>query len=91
MRFFTVVGMLLLLAGAAVLGVWRGWVPLPAEWNPWAPLDVRAAPNLLTRFKLGRLQDDPALCDQVLGEELLHQRREAWRRALSVESRFTHG
>ncbi|WP_371920709.1 extensin family protein [Pseudomonas sp. S5D5] len=68
--------MLLLLAGAAVLGVWRGWVPLPAEWNPWAPLDVRAAPNLLTRFKLGRLQDDPALCDQVLktsGLRVSHQ------------------
>ncbi|WP_207200748.1 extensin-like domain-containing protein [Pseudomonas sp. TH21] len=68
--------MLLLLAGAAVLGVWRGWVPLPAEWNPWAPLDVRATPNLLTRFKLGRLQDDPALCDQVLktsGLRVSHQ------------------
>lgn len=76
MRFFTGVGMLLLLAGAAVLGVWRGWVPLPAEWNPWAPLDVRAAPNLLTRFKLGRLQDDPVLCDQVLrtsGLRVSHQ------------------
>nr|WP_218167994.1 MULTISPECIES: extensin family protein [unclassified Pseudomonas] len=56
--------------------MWRGWVPLPDEWNPWAPLDVRASPNLLTRFKLGRLQDDPALCDQVLktsGLRVAHQ------------------
>jgi hypothetical protein len=60
-------GTLLILAGAVAVGVWRGWGPLPADWNPWAPLDVRATPNVLTRYKLGRLQDDPALCDQVLG------------------------
>jgi hypothetical protein len=75
-RFFKVTGVLLLLGGACAVGVWRGWVPLPAEWNPWAPLDVRASPNLLTRFKLGRLQDDPALCDQVLetaGLRVSHQ------------------
>ncbi|MEO8490412.1 extensin family protein [Pseudomonas sp.] len=76
MRFINAVGVLLLLAGAGAVGVWRGWVPLPAEWNPWAPLDVRASPNLLTRFKLSRLQDDPALCDQVLktsGLRVSHQ------------------
>lgn len=76
MRFLNVSGALLLLAGVFAVGVWRGWVPLPAEWNPWAPLDVRAKPNLLTRFKLGRLQDDPALCDQVLktsGLRVSHQ------------------
>lgn len=69
-------GVLLILAGAFAVGVWRGWVPLPAQWNPWAPLDVRANPNLLTRYKLGRLQDDPALCDQVLktsGLRVSHQ------------------
>nr|WP_218585906.1 extensin family protein [Pseudomonas sp. AN3A02] len=69
-------GVLLVLAGGLLVGVWRGWVPLPDDWNPWAPLDVRASPNLLTRFKLGRLQDDPALCDQVLktsGLRVTHQ------------------
>nr|WP_185159956.1 extensin family protein [Pseudomonas sivasensis] len=69
-------GALLLLGGAVAVGVWRGWVPLPAEWNPWAPLDVRASPNLLTRYKLGRLQEDPALCDEVLktsGLRVSHQ------------------
>ena len=76
MSFFKVTGVLLILAGACAVGVWRGWVPLPADWNPWAPLDVRASPNLLTRYKLGRLQDDPALCDQVLvtsGLRVSHQ------------------
>lgn len=76
MRSFKVLGVLLVLAGGLLVGVWRGWVPLPDDWNPWAPLDVRASPNLLTRFKLGRLQDDPALCDQVLktsGLRVTHQ------------------
>jgi hypothetical protein len=75
-RFFNVLGVLLVLAGGLFVGVWRGWVPLPDDWNPWAPLDVRASPNLLTRFKLGRLQDDPELCDQVLktsGLRVTHQ------------------
>lgn len=76
MGFFKVLGVLLVLIGAAAFGVWRGWVPLADEWNPWAPLDVRASPNLLTRFKLSRLQDDPGLCDQVLktsGLRVSHQ------------------
>ena len=72
-----VLGLLLLLAGAFVLGVWRDWLPMPAEWNPWAPLDVRASPNLLTRYKLSRLQDDPALCDQVLKTAGLRVSRQA--------------
>ncbi|KRP52159.1 extensin-like domain-containing protein [Pseudomonas poae] len=76
MRGLNVTGSLLLLAGALALGVWRGWLLVPNQWNPWAPLEVRATPNLLTRFKLGRLQDDPALCDQVLqtsGLRVSHQ------------------
>jgi len=32
-----------------------------------------------------------ALRDQVLGEELLHQRREAWRGALAVGAHLRHG
>nr|WP_232923592.1 extensin family protein [Pseudomonas synxantha] len=70
-------GALLLLTGISALAVWRGWVPMPAEWNPWAPLDVRASPNLLTRYKLSRLQDDPALCDQVLQTSGLRVSRQA--------------
>ena len=77
MRFFNVNGVLLVLGGVFAVGVWRGWVPLPAEWNPWAPLDVRASPNVLTRYKLGRLQDDPALCDKVLETSGLRVSRQA--------------
>ncbi|AZE53600.1 Extensin-like protein [Pseudomonas synxantha] len=77
MGWIKVPGVLLLLACAGALGVWRGWVPMPAEWNPWAPLDVRASPNLLTRYKLSRLQDDPALCDQVLQTSGLRVSRQA--------------
>ena len=67
---------LLLCAGAAA-AVWRGWVEVPPQWNPWAPLDVRAEPNLLTPFKLSRLQNDPALCDQVLASSSLRFSRQA--------------
>ncbi|WP_445261192.1 extensin-like domain-containing protein [Pseudomonas sp. RA_35y_Pfl2_P32] len=60
-----------------MFGVWRGWLPVPAAWNPWAPLDVQAAPNLLTRYKLMRLRDNPALCDQVLATSGLTFSRQA--------------
>jgi hypothetical protein len=65
-RFLKVLGLLLVIVGGLLVSVWGGWLPLPAEWNPWAPLDVRVKPNLLTRFKLMRLRDNPQLCDQVL-------------------------
>jgi len=41
---------------------------LPDAWNPWAPLRIEDEPNLLTRMKLGRLADDPALCLSTLAE-----------------------
>jgi hypothetical protein len=59
-----------------VLGVWRGWLPVPPAWNPWAPLDVNAPPNLLTRYKLMALRNDPQLCEQALatsGLRVAHQ------------------
>ena len=43
---------LLTVAGLAWHFGWR----LPAVWNPWAPLDVKAEPNVLTRYKLMRLR-----------------------------------
>jgi len=62
-RFFLL--SLLLLAGFAY-GVWRGHIDVPPQWNPWAPLDIRLAPNFLTTYKLRRLQDDRDLCEQAL-------------------------
>lgn len=49
---------------------WRLWPPSPG-WNPWAPLDVTAPPNLLTPYKLWRLRGDPGLCAQALASSTL--------------------
>ena len=61
----------LLMTGAAVVSVWRGWLDVPPEWNPWAPLDVQATPNWLTGYKLMRLRGDPELCAQALSSSAL--------------------
>lgn len=46
---------------------WRGhWAP-PPPWNPWAPLDLAEAPNLLTSYKLQRLEGSPERCLAALG------------------------
>jgi hypothetical protein len=66
MRFVRVLLVLLLMVGVAGVSVWRGWISLPPQWNPWAPLDVKAKPNLLTRYKLMLLRDDSQLCEQAL-------------------------
>ena len=69
--------LLLLIIGISAAGVWRGWIALPPQWNPWAPLDVAAAPNFLTRYKLMRLRADPQLCDQALASSDLRTSRQA--------------
>lgn len=53
----------------AIVGlVWaRGWRP-PDRYNPWAPLDLRAAPDVFVHFKLARLGDDPAMCRTALAD-----------------------
>ncbi|WP_458377829.1 extensin-like domain-containing protein [Pseudomonas fluorescens] len=76
MRFLRVLLVLGLMLGVAGVSVWRGWISLPPQWNPWAPLDVKAEPNLLTRYKLMRLRDNPQLCEQALsssGLRVAHQ------------------
>lgn len=59
--------LLLMIIVGAPYAVYRQWLGVPPEWNPWAPLDIKALPNLLTPLKVWRLQDDRALCDQALG------------------------
>lgn len=39
-----------------------GLLQVPGALDPFAPLNLRAAPNLLTRFKLGRLEGDERVC-----------------------------
>ncbi len=60
--------LLLLLAAliGAVSSIYTGRIALPDHWNPWAPLRIEQAPDWLTRFKLERLSNDPALCALVL-------------------------
>ena len=57
----------ILLPAAIAAGLlWRGDITVPDRWNPWAPLDLRDPPNLLTGLKLARVKADPALCRAVL-------------------------
>jgi hypothetical protein len=62
-RFFL---LLILIASGATLAIARGWLEIPPAYNPWAPLDLKQPPNLLTGFKLRRLQAEPQLCAEVL-------------------------
>jgi hypothetical protein len=66
---------LLVLLGVP-LAVYQQWLDVPARWNPWAVLDIREPPNLLTGFKLWRLQDNPALCRQALSTSSVRYTRQ---------------
>jgi hypothetical protein len=57
---------LALAAALFALALSRQWLSIPPEWSPWVPLDLDAAPNLMTRHKLARLSDDSELCARVL-------------------------
>jgi hypothetical protein len=53
---------------AAVYAVYLGLLPVPKRLNPWAPLDVAAAPNFLTSAKLARARSDPQRCLAALAQ-----------------------
>jgi hypothetical protein len=60
-----------MLWGAAVAGgysVYVGLVTIPERFNPWAPLDVAAPPNVLTSAKLARARSDPQRCLAALAQ-----------------------
>ena len=59
MRRLLPVLLLALLLGATVAS---GLLRLPPEWDPFAPLDLRAAPNPLTRWKLAAMGWRPETC-----------------------------
>lgn len=77
MRGSTFFLLLVFIGAAAAVSIWRGWLPVADRWNPWAPLNVRDEPNLLTSFKLSRLQDDPALCEAALKTSTLRYTHQA--------------
>ncbi len=58
--------LLFILLLALVALAWQRGVRVPDRFNPWAPLNVKATPNLLTRFKLRRLASRPKLCRRIL-------------------------
>lgn len=47
---------------AALLMLLPRAVVLPPAWDPTAPLDLRAPPGLLTRYKLSRMNREPGAC-----------------------------
>jgi hypothetical protein len=53
---------------AAGYAVYLGAVSIPERFNPWAPLDVAAPPNLLTTAKLARARSDPQRCLAALAQ-----------------------
>lgn len=69
MRLFWL--LFLLLLGSVPLAVQQGWLQVSSRLNPWAPLDVRQPPNLLTGYKLMRLQREPQLCRLALDSSVL--------------------
>ena len=59
-----------------VLAAWawrsgRVVVDIPEHWKPWTPLDVGAAPNGWTRYKLSRLDSDADACRAALATTTL--------------------
>ena len=58
--------LLALLAGVIAWSLLSGRLRVPDAWNPWAPLDVQAAPNWLTGYKLSRASSDAVACKRAL-------------------------
>ncbi|MFN4283549.1 MAG: extensin family protein [Alphaproteobacteria bacterium] len=56
---FGVTAILIVTAGALL---WSGALRVPDRFNPWAPIDIADAPNLLTKYKLKRLAENRAQC-----------------------------
>lgn len=63
---------LLVLLLGLLLAVQRGWLEVPPRWDPRAPLDVRAPPDLLSGLRLWRLRHNPELCAQALASSQLN-------------------
>jgi hypothetical protein len=51
---------------AVAWALYSGHIRVPNRWNPWAALEIAEPPNLLTRYKLGRLSKSSAQCQAVL-------------------------
>lgn len=56
------------LVAVAGYALYSGRLVVPERFNPWAPLDVMATPNLLTPYKLSRARSGPELCLAALAQ-----------------------
>ena len=56
------------LVTAVGYGLYSGRLVIPERFNPWAPLNVMATPDVLTRYKLSRARGDPAVCLAALAQ-----------------------
>ncbi|MDB5867792.1 MAG: Extensin family protein [Polaromonas sp.] len=56
------------LLAAGAYGLYSGLLVIPERYNPWAPLDVMAPPDILTGYKLSRARSDPARCLGALAQ-----------------------
>lgn len=57
---------LALVSVLAVISLLQQWWAVPANWNPWAPLEVDHRMNLVTQWKLRQLKNEPEACRQAL-------------------------
>lgn len=53
---------------ACVYGVYTGAITVPAQYNPWAPLQVSESPGILTPYKLMRASSNAGLCLKALAD-----------------------
>lgn len=60
--------LMLLLVALAAWALRSGALSIPDRWNPWAPLRIGDAPNLLTRHKLTRASADRDACRAALAQ-----------------------
>lgn len=65
----------LLTAGGLAAALAPGLVRVPPAWDPFAPLDVKAPPNLVTGLKLWRLEHDGGACFAALESSEMDYRR----------------
>lgn len=63
MRYWT--GTIVIFIIAILCALWLG-DRIPQAYNPFAPLAVSDAPNLITRYKLRRLDGNPQACLDAL-------------------------
>lgn len=70
----TLLLLLLLVVVSLVWALKTDRLQIPNRWNPWATLAITEAPNWLTRYKLGRLSQQPAQCQAVLATAKLQYR-----------------